>query len=360
MKRKIFALLCTALLLTGCGMMDGDYLSVTPHRDDSDTIQTGTLFAENYDQLQHILEDMVNAGTESIVINTYEYPQDQLETDIQTVLEHIRKEFPLGTYAISSAEYEIGTLVGLPAVSINLEYLHGRSEIMKIQKTEDIEGAETIIHGVLDQCADGVVLLIDRYMETDLVQLVEDYALDHPDLVMETPQVAVGIYPETGESRLVELKFTYQTSRDALRQMQTQVQRVFVSAALYVNSDSTDLQKYSQLYTFLAERFPYQYERSITPAYSLLSHGVGDSEAFASVYAAMCRRVEIPCQIVSGTRNGESRFWNRVQVDGTWYHVDLIQVKDAGEFRIRTDAQMQGYVWDFSAFPSRENAIPNH
>ncbi len=47
----------------------------------------------------------------------------------------------------------------------------------------------------------------------------------------------VGLYPDSGTSRVVELKFTYQTSRDSLRQMQPQVQRVFDSAALYISSD---------------------------------------------------------------------------------------------------------------------------
>ena len=64
---------------------------------------------------------------------------------------------------------------------------------------------------------------------------------------------------------------------------------VFESAVLYVSGDGAEKQKFSQLYAFLMERFDYKVETSITPAYSLLRHGVGDSRAFATVYAAMCR-----------------------------------------------------------------------
>ena len=53
--------------------------------------------------------------------------------------------------------------------------------------------------------------------------MVKEHALAYPENVMEQPQVSVNIYPETGESRVVELKFTYETNRDTLKDMQNQV-----------------------------------------------------------------------------------------------------------------------------------------
>ncbi len=95
---------------------------------------------------------------------------------------------------------------------------------------------------------------------------------------MELPQLSVGTYPELGPSRVMEMKFTYQTSRDALRSMQNQVQRVFASASLYISRDDAQAQKFAQLFSFLMERFDYELEASITPTYSLLCHGVGISD----------------------------------------------------------------------------------
>lgn len=357
MKRRILALgLCAALLLSGCDWMGGSYLSVKPHRQHGMAIQNQALSASNYQQLRQNLEDLIGAGIESAVITVAQYPADQLEKGATTAVHYVRDLLPLGAYAVNDIHYEVGTVGGLPAISVSISYLHGRSEIQKIQRAIGMDEAKSIISGVLDQCSESVVLNIDRYKETDLVQFVEDYALAHPDLVMELPQVAVGIYPDSGSRRVVELKFTYQTSRDVLRHMQTQVQRVFVSSTLYVNSDSEASQKYSQLYSFLAERFPYQYETSITPSYSLLTHGVGDSKAFASVYAAMCRRADLECQIISGTRDGKACFWNLIQDGDLYYHVDLIQCRESGSFQKLTAEQMQGYVWDYSAFPGHDTA----
>jgi hypothetical protein len=293
----------------------------------------------------------VEVGTESAVIHVPEYQQDLVETGIETAVHYIRDLLPLGAYAVEDVAYEIGTMGGKPAISVSISYIHGRSELRKVRGVENMEEAEQIIGEVLGQCGEGVVLLVDRYSNLDIAQLVEDYAEEHPNLVMEIPQVAVGLYPDSGSCRVVELKFTYQTSRDALRQMQTQVQRVFASAALYVSSDGEEAQKYAQFFTFLMERFDYKLETSITPSYSLLCHGVGDSEAIASAFSAMCRNAGLECRIVSGTRSGEAWFWNMIRVGDVYYHVDLLQSKEGGELRRMTDEEMQGYVWDYSAYP---------
>jgi hypothetical protein len=87
--------------------------------------------------------------------------------------------------------------------------------------------------------------------------------------------------------------------------MQAYVQPVFSSASLYVSGESEQNTKFDMLYTFLMQRNTYRQERSITPAYSLLRHGVGDSKALASVYAAMCRQANLDCRVIFGTRYGE-------------------------------------------------------
>lgn len=357
MKRiaSLLAVLC--LMLTGCSWMDGSYVSVKDHREQISGVQSGTLSASNYQQLRAVLEQMVQSGTETAVVNVAQFDQERVDVSMESAIRYIQTSYPLGAYAVDQVSYEIGTGVGHPAIFVEISYVHGRSEIRKVQGVRDMEGAQKVIAEAMEDCSEGVVILIQQYSETDLVQMVEDYAELHPNTVMETPQVAVGLYPDIGDSRVVELKFTYQTSRDSLRQMQTQVRRVFASAALYVSSDGTEAQKYLQLYNFLMERFDYQQGTSITPSYSLLNHGVGDCEAFAMVYAAMCVQAELECHIISGTRDGEPWYWNMIREDGVYYHVDLLRSNESGGFTKYADARMQGYVWDYSAFPVGD-AVP--
>lgn len=350
--KKIWALsLALALALTGCGWREDTYVHVTAHKDSSSYSADQAVSATNYAQLQAVLEEMVAQGTESGVINVTNYERDEADTHMESLCRHIRESYPLGAYAVEDITYEIGANSGKPAIAVSITYRHSSMEIRNIRKALTMGEAVAVIQDSLEKYEAGAAILVENYEETDFSQLVRDYAESHPESVMETPQVTAAVYG-TGRQRVAELTFTYQTSRDSLRQMQSQVKPVFDSAALYVSGEGADLQKYSQLYAFLMERFEYTLETSITPSYSLLRHGVGDSRAFAMVYASMCRRAGLSCQIVTGTRNGEPWTWNIVLDNGSYFHVDLLRCSESGGFRELVDGEMTGYVWDYSAYPA--------
>ena len=356
MMRRIWALcLCAALLLSGCGWFDGSYVNVTPYQQHGASAQTEAVSANNYTQLRDALEALVSMGTESSVIYVADYNPDLIEENLRHATLYILEVFPLGAYAVEDISYEVGTSSGKPAIAVNIEYRRSKSEIRRIRTVKDIEKASEVIGEALRDVDSVMVLAIEEYRNTDFVQLVESYVERHPEYVMESPMVAVGIFGN-GLERIVELNFTYQNSRDSLKQMKIQVQPMFDAAALYVTGAGEDRQKFAQLYSFLMERFDYKLETSLTPAYSLLCHGVGDSRAFAQVYASMCRRAGLECRIVTGTRNGEPWTWNLVNANGSYYHVDLLRCSVQGGFRETVDAEMSSYVWDYSAYPA--TAVP--
>lgn len=351
MKPRIAALtLSLSLLLTGCGWSDGQYSSVTPHREQRQSQQLLSVMATNRLDLMRALEELIRSGSEIGLINVADYQTDMVKTDMEAATLYAKEIYPVGAYAVEDIEYEVGANGGLPAVAVTISYSRSRTELQMIRQVDDMAGAEEVVAKALENYSPGVVLLVDDYDSTDFSQLVQDYGEEHPDTVMEIPQVTAAIHGR-GKSRVAELTFTYQTNRDFLRQMQTQVKPIFESAALYVSGDGEEKQKFSQLYAFLMERFDYKLETSITPAYSLLRHGVGDSRAFATVYAAMCRDAGLTCMVVTGTRSGEPWTWNIVLDDGRYYHVDLLRCSAAGGYRESADREMSGYVWDYSAYP---------
>lgn len=351
--RLIALFLGLSVFLGGCGWLDGSYVSVTPHQEQPGGIRTENLTVSNYEELLAVLEEIVSKATESCVINVVNFEQPDLETSMASAARHIQKVYPVGAYAVEAMEYEVGSNAGKTAIALDITYRHSRTEIRKIQKAEDIFQAQTILGEALKDYDTGLVLQLEDYEQADFSQMVSDYAMANPQNVMEVPQVTFEVYG-IGHSRVVELTFSYQTSRDALRTMQSQVQPVFDSAVLYVSGEGAESQKYSQLYAFLMERFDYVLETSITPAYSLLRHGVGDSRAFATVYGAMCRDAGLECMVVIGTRSGEPWMWNIVCENGIYYHVDLLRSNEQGWFQKCADSEMMGYVWDYSAYPACE------
>jgi len=349
-KGRILILLCCSLLLTGCSWSGKRYTSVTPHREQRQNVHIEAASATNSLELIRALEDMIRDGAQNGLIHIGEYPAGQVERGMAIAVDYAMATYPLGAYAVEEISYEVGTTGGIPAMAVKISYRHSDVEIRQIRDIRQMNEAEPLVAAALADYDARLVMRAELYFETDFQQMVRDYAETYPETVMEIPQVTVAVYG-IGPGRVVELTFAYQTGRDSLRQMQSQVQPVFEAAELYVSGSNSPLQKYSQLYAFLMERFDYQVETSITPAYSLLQHGVGDSRAFATVYAAMCRRAGLECMVVTGTRSGEPWVWNMVRAGNVYQHVDLLHCNVQGRFREQADREMEGYVWDYSTYP---------
>ena len=350
MKRLLCLLLAvlTACFCAGCGWMDGSYVSVKPHQVGYSQSSGDITSVDGPAGLRKAVTGLIDSGKTEAIMTLSGYPEAQARSDMEKVITYCIQSYPIGAYAVEEIRYEIGQ--GL--LLLQIEYRKSKAQIDRIQSVRGNSGAQEAIVKALSNCADSLVLQVTLYSEMDVVQYIADYAAENPDVVMELPQVTVQIYPQSGNTRIIELEFSYQNSREKLREMLSQVRQIFSSARLYVTGDADDSMKLSQLYSFLMERFDYVIQTSITPAYSLLNYGVGDSRAFAQVYAAMCRQSGLEAMTVSGTCNGESRFWNIVRDGENYYHVDLLECAQLGRLRKKTDAEMTGYVWDYSAYPA--------
>lgn len=356
MKKVTVLLLVAALLLSGCGTwMDGSYVSTTPHQEQDSAASAQGFTASSYTGLYSILTNLVLVGRESTIISVVHYDPLTVVRDMAMAVNSVMETDPICAYAVQSIDFKYGTSAGQPALSVTISYLHDAEQIRNIRPVYNREALEQTLAEVLDAGQTGVVLRLKQYEETDYAQLVANYAAQNPDKVMEVPQVTAKCYPETGESRVVELKFTYSNSRDDLEAMRSQVAEIYEDAAAAVKPEHSQREKLETVYTFLMEQVgDYQLNTSITPAYHLLVHGVGDSKAFATVYASMCRAAGLECITVTGTRSGESHTWNIVSCDGVYYHLDVLQ---DGGFYLRTDGEMTDYVWDYSAYPVCEEPL---
>ncbi len=341
---RLLSLLLVLVLLTGCGWMDGSYVSVTPHQVGiQQSAEVDIRSVASYTELRSALVALVDGGRTEGLFSLAEYPRDAVPGDMERAVEYVQERYPLGAYAVDAIRYNFGTGLGGSALSVDIRYRPGAQSLDRIRTVRWMSGAEAAIQDALDECAEGVVLQVTGYHDVDFPQLVKEYARDNPDRVMEAPAITLGVYPDSGDTRVVELQFIYRTDRERLRAMREQVQPVFSSAALYVSGEADAQTKFSQLHSFLMERFDYKIEDSVTPAYSLLCQGTGDDRAFALVYAAMCSRIGLKARCIQGSRNGEEHWWNQISIDGEWYHVDLLSSRRFSPLR---DEQMDGYHWD--------------
>lgn len=352
MKRILALSLAICLLLCGCtNWIDGNYSAVTPHTEPSNHGQRPTFSVYSYADLTAALRSVIESGAESSILSMQYGTDETNRRDVELAVREVQNRHPYAAYAVESIGYVFGVSGGRNAVNVRIAYLPNRVRMDKIQMVRTVAEARRIVTGQLDECSAGAVLYFDIAEKIDYAQIVEDYALENPLMVMEKPDVSVSLYPEGGQPQIVELKFSYQTSRAELRAMQNKVAPVFASAQQYASGKWTEAEKCLRLYTFLMERYDYNIQTSITPAYSLLLHGVGDSRAFAEVYALMCRQAGIECRVVPGTRDGNPWVWNVVKINEKYYFLDLLRCNQSGVFTLYEQGQMDSYVWDYSAFP---------
>jgi hypothetical protein len=94
-------------------------------------------------------------------------------------------------------------------------------------------------------------------------------------------------------------------------------------------------------------------------AYHALLTGGADSEGLALAYAALCKTLDITCQVVEGTWEGEPRFWNLISYDDGWRHVDLSRSRMT-DILMGTDQEMEemGYLWDAASIPQAVPSAP--
>ena len=355
MKRTaIILLLIVCLTLSGCGpWLSREYLWEQEHLIPSAPDSGQNVVVADYGQLVKVLTDFIERGTELFSVSVAQYDRTVLERDVDQAVASVRATNPIAAYAVSDVTCRIGTVAGETVLVVQVDYLHDHTEISNILTVSDNEAAKVAIGNAMNECSSGIVLRVESFVEEDFMVAAELYAMQYPQYVMETPQISVTVYPESGTNRVLVIRFNYANSRDVLRDMQSQVLTVFDASVNMVSLATSQKEKYQQMYVLMMERFQkYTIETSVTPAYSLLLHGVGDARAFAILYAAMCHEAQLECYVVTGTKGGKQWYWNIVNIDGVYYHVDLLRSKGDGTLRLMTDQIInEGYVWDFSAYP---------
>ena len=374
----LLALLC---LLSGCGFISDSYVSVTEHYDpyaykeetepgeteppDEEPLQT----VGNYYSMLELLRSFVTEGVEHGQFLFGQFSGDREET-LKDAFYAIKYEDPVGAYAIDYIEYSHTQQNNAWLVTVDTVYRRSASEIQAIQSVRGNDRALRQIYDTLDQNGAAVTLQISGYQDEDFAARIRAYCLEHPNTVVELPEISVAVYPESGNVRIAELHFTYETDKETLRGMQAEAESVLSSAERYAQYAPDDATKLSLIYSYLTSRFRYSEDEENGSVYRLLCEGVGNSESFSSVAAYLCRRVGLDCLLVEGSRTrgetpasasdlaeedeSENRYvWVIVCIDGYYYHWDVQQDALDGlqECRLLLDAEMEGYDWDREAFP---------
>lgn len=120
--------------------------------------------------------------------------------------------------------------------------------------------------------------------------------------------------------------FTYRLSGEG-KKAATEKLDAAVSELVSNTDGMSDFDRVLYFHDYLVEHCDYdKNNENAWSAYGCLIDGKAVCEGYSKAMLLLCDRAGIPCLPVSGTSGTESRemhMWNKVQMDGSWYNIDV-------------------------------------
>ena len=352
-KRLLAVLIASSLLLSGCSsMLARDYANVTAHN----MAQTAegdpsVLRADSYQELVNALLYLVTQGAESGAVRLY-LDSDNVSGALEDACQEVQED-PLGAYAVDYIKYSVGSVVTYYQADVQITYRRTREQIASIVSATGTAAIRSELENALDSFAPECVLRIS-YFEGDeeyIRSLFQEAYYATPAAALDLPDISISIYPDSGRQRIVEILLSYHldaqelSSRKELLGQQCQ-------ALLQTIWPLTGDQRILACADAVARLCRYDPSAGST-AYHALLEGSADSEGMALAMALLCQELGVEFQVVSGTLEGEPRFWTVVSTQEGWRHLDPSRSAEQ-ENPLYSDDQMEaaGYIWDRDAVPA--------
>ena len=355
MKRQLLAgmTVLSLLLSTGCSaMLSRDYVSVSTHNATSPTTEgdPSILRADSYQELVNALVYFISQGAETGTVRLY-MDSESIETDLENACLEIQED-ALGAYAVEYIKYSVSSVVTYDQADVQITYRRSKEQINSIVSVTGITAIRSELKSALATFAPEQVLRISYFDgDEDYIQeLVREAYYAAPGSALGMPQAEVFIYPDSGRQRIVEILLSYPLDTAQLEQrrdrLEDAAQMLAQPIALLQSDDAL-----SAAANAILDAGGYLPSGGNT-AYAALLEGGADSEGLALAMSLVCQTLQLSCQVVPGSWNGQPHFWNVVETEAGWRHLDLTNF-DAAKLSTNTDEVFtgQGYTWDSSAIP---------
>lgn len=363
-KRLSAAALALSLLLTGCSaLLEREYASVTPHSAVPTTEEDPSILrADSYQELVNALIYLVSGGMEEGTVRLYTDAEDVVTFLSDACLEVVQED-PLGAYCVEFIKYTIDPVVTYSEARVDITYRRTREQVASIVQATGVIAIRGELESALTSFAPERVLRVS-YFEEDasyIQELARQAYYNVPACALGMPDLSVSVYPNSGRQRIVEVLLSYPLERSELETRRAALAETLEDLARELTG-RPELPIAAAL--ALLERGEYDPQGG-SAADDLFDYASADSEGLALAYAALCRQLELPCLVAQGTREEEPHFWDVVQTEEGWRHIDLSAIgqgddpdQEDGEVReggpLYTDLALQelGYLWEESSLPA--------
>ena len=350
------------ILLSGCGALFDEtyyesvqYEAPTAQEDTSDAVFDSIA---NYAALRRAIGQLVSEHVASAQLQFTNY-DGFISQDISTACWEAKSSTALGAFAVDYISYDLSRIVSYYQAEVYITYKRTAAQVAALETV----GTAAALTGRLDQALRSgetyLVLEINAASATadTLRENVHSVWYADPLTCPVLPEVEVGLYPESGVSRIAEITLNYGLEPRALALRRAELEEALqtMTAAAVAGAMNPDgLDAAGQIWAmgqYLADNCRQRTDAGST-AWDALVNGVSDSRGISMALLAGCQALGLDGQVVSGRLDGERHFWNIVAVDGAWYHVDVTAWGGDENLFLAGDEQLWGaYWWDTSQYP---------
>jgi hypothetical protein len=125
-----------------------------------------------------------------------------------------------------------------------------------------------------------------------------------------------------------------------------------------IKEPMSDFDKEKAAHDYLIKNCVYGFpeeQQDAYDAYGVLVSHKAVCDGYAEAFFMLMTCLDIPCDIVVGTADGDLHAWNQIELDGEWYNIDLTwddAVPDMGEyvkhtyFNLTDDTLAENHTWE--------------
>ena len=369
MKRAVFALVTAfVMLFSGCSfLLETERLDVRAYEwNQSDEGEPAGEGISNYAAMRAAIKRLVDTHTDSGELIFSSYDGDARE-DLYRAIADVQSNTALGAYSVEYMSPVPQQIVSFFRAELNITYKRTKQEVDDIVS---LDGGLTSLPDAVGEMMKSAESYKAFRIITSAASVSEIEALlgsAYPSYILDCPvrpEVSVGVCPESGVEKIVEISLNYGYTPEELALFRDELRAGL--AAFDGLGEETDA---AHLAVSAAERLAelcrpwtpedgHEQSESLPPpintAVSALGRGFADSEGFALAYYTILNALGVECEVVAGALDREPHYWNIVWVDGEYYHFDVSCLASDGPENtcLRNDGDMSGrYFWDMEGYP---------
>lgn len=364
MRRALLLVLAAMLLLSGCSMLETEYLSISDYSESYGETESEELYGaiSSYSGLRSTINRMVQRHEDSGKLSFRDYVGD-INNDIALAVQEIVSDTALGAYAVDYVAYDLNRIVSYYEAEIFINYKRSQEETESIITLSSESQLYKHLCSALAKLQPALTVRMTS-VGLDDAQIREscrEIFLGEPLTAIMEPSVGVDIYPKNGFDRIIEISFDYSEDAQTLREMKSRLFERILELSSSANGISK-LEIASALAQALADNCSPAEEGAdavCSTAYGAAVNGSADSRGMALGFMAMCVAKNIDCIVVEGQLDKEPHYWNIVTYAGMSRHIDLTSIGGDSPVIGLSDLEIpERYWWDTDKYPVCEDIRP--